>query len=137
MTVGILGFGGSGNGDSDYFEKYVKDLDENAEIFSAIKDSDNSTFLRISSFLDENPGGKINLLGYSWGGGDALELANKLGDNGYALNSLITFDPYKTFGSFYNLKHNNVRFTLNFYQQDKKLGFSEQIHLEVYPYLNR
>lgn len=70
--------------------------------------------------MDANPDGKVNLLGYSWGGGDALELANKLGDNGYSLNSLITFDPYKTFGKSYGLKHNNVRFSLNFYQQDRK-----------------
>jgi RHS repeat-associated protein len=47
-------------------------------------------------FIDKtNENQPFVIIGYSWGGGDALRVANELDEQGIAIDSVITIDPYQ------------------------------------------
>ena len=69
----------------------------------------------------DNPNQPVVIIGHSWGGGDALELQEKLEGEGIAVDLVYTIDPYsiyKKHGELFWKDDYNPSVNVNIYQDD-------------------
>ena len=77
---------------------------------------------RVTELIQSNQGKDIIIIGYSRGGNAAINIVNRLGNNGVFVNELITFDPHRLVGSNFTLRNNNVGRATNFFQRNPTTG---------------
>jgi RHS repeat-associated protein len=126
LTVGFKGaqFLGGWNGDNDAFVNWVHQLPGQIIYDSPVILPGNvgAANRRIREFLKINPIGRINIIGYSAGGEQAVQLVTALAAQKIPVGTLITIDPhFRRSGSDdanFSIPTGAVAQALNFFQRN-------------------
>lgn len=123
------GSGSSGGFENDYEEAIRSAVGENDNIkIRSYKSSwfDDSTKIAVTDFIEENKsdGSKLIIVGYSWGGDTALELANDFNQQEeiQIVDLMITIDPADGGFKTNSTVPDNVQTVMNYYQPNIQPG---------------
>ena len=68
-------------------------LGKDFQVFANDADDIEAALAKIMTILEGDPDEPVQIVGYSWGGGAALEFANLLADEGIEVETLVFIDP--------------------------------------------
>lgn len=85
------------------------------------------TYDEVKNFIqDQGSDQPVQIVGYSYGGGRALEIANELEEEGMTVDTLITIDPFqRTIGDSDDMSPTEALsygVNINFYQTDRQFA---------------